>query len=105
MKKTEYESPHNTKAVNFLDVTLDLGTESHKPYRKPNDRPLYVHVGANHPQNVLKQIPLGINKRLVTIYSTSEEFDRAVPDQRGYTGRVFTSFFPSVKKLRQVLLV
>ena len=46
--------------VNFIDVTLDLGTESHKPYRKPNDRPLYVHVDSNHPPNALKHIPLGL---------------------------------------------
>ena len=48
--RVTFDSPHNTMAVNFLDVTLDLGTGSHKPYRKPNDRPLYVHVGSNHPQ-------------------------------------------------------
>ena len=78
--RVTFESPHNTMAVNFLDVTLDLGTGSHKPYRKPNDRPLYVHVGSNHPPNVLKQIPIGINKRLATISSTSEDFDRAAPD-------------------------
>ena len=67
-------------AVNFLDVTLDLSNESYKPYRKPNDKPLYVHVDSNHPPNVLKQIPLGINKRLATISSSKEAFDRAAHD-------------------------
>ena len=65
--------------MNFLDVTLDLTNESHKPYRKPNDRPLYVHVESNHPQSVIKQIPKGINKRLLNISSSKEHFDRAAP--------------------------
>ena len=74
-----FENPHNSKVVNFLDVTLDLTNESHKPYRKPNDRPLYVHVESNHPQSVIKQIPKGINKRLSNISSSKEHFDRAAP--------------------------
>ena len=32
----------NLKIVDFLDVTLDLNTMLHKPYMKPNDRPLYT---------------------------------------------------------------
>ena len=74
-----FEKTHNTKAVNFLDVTLDLTSECFKPYRKPNDRPLYVHVESNHPQSVIKQIPKGINKRLSSISSSKEHFDRAAP--------------------------
>ena len=33
--------------VNFLDVTLDLAKENFRPYRKPNDKPLYVNVESN----------------------------------------------------------
>ena len=29
----------NLKAVNFLDVTVNLRNESYKPHRKPNDNP------------------------------------------------------------------
>ena len=77
--KVTFENPHNTIAVNFLDVTLDLGTASYKPYSKPNDRPLYVHVHSNHPPSIIKQIPLGINTRLATISSSKEAFERAAP--------------------------
>ena len=28
--------------VDYLDVTLDLERELHRPYRKPGDKPLYV---------------------------------------------------------------
>ena len=65
----------SSKEVNFLDVTLDLDTETHRPYRKPNDQPLYVNVKSNHPPNVLKQVPIGINKRFSTISSREEDFN------------------------------
>ena len=77
--KIIFEQPHDLKEVNFLDVTLNLTNESFRPYRKPNDKPLYVHVDSNHPASVIKQIPLGINKRLVNISSTQDDFNRAAP--------------------------
>ena len=39
----------NLHVVNFLDVTFDLSTGKHKPYRKPNDDPLYINKHSNHP--------------------------------------------------------
>ena len=33
----------NLHVVNFLDVTFDLSTGKYKPFRKPNDDPLYIH--------------------------------------------------------------
>ena len=32
----------NLTSVDYLDVTMDLGLETYKPYRKLGDRPLYV---------------------------------------------------------------
>lgn len=66
----------NMKRVDFLDVRLDLETNKYTPYRKPNDYPLYVHKHSNHPPSVIKQIPISINKRLSTISSNKEEFDK-----------------------------
>ena len=40
----------STTRVDFLDITLDLAKDKFLPYRKPNDVPLYIHVGSNHPQ-------------------------------------------------------
>ena len=37
----------STTRVDFLDITLDLAKEKFLPYRKPNDVPLYIHVGSN----------------------------------------------------------
>ena len=33
----------NLKIVNFLDITFDLTNGTYKPYRKPNDEPLYIN--------------------------------------------------------------
>ena len=69
----------NLETVDFLDVTLDLINDRYGPYRKPNDRPLYVHAESNHPPNVLKQIPISINNRLIAIASSEAEFNKAKP--------------------------
>ena len=60
------------KQVDFLDVTFDRSKEKFKPYRKPNDRPVYVNTGSNHPQVVLKKIPEAINKGLSSISITKK---------------------------------
>ena len=65
--------------VNFLDVVMDLENENYKPYRKPGDKPLYVNSWSNHPPLVLRNIPLGINKRLCEISSNKEVFLEAIP--------------------------
>ena len=65
----------NLTVVNFLDITLDLHNEKYYPYRKPNDKPIYIHRDSNHPPHVTKQIPKAINKRLNEISSDKESFD------------------------------
>ena len=54
----------NQVRVDFLDVTLDLKTGLYKPYKKPGDKPLYVTAFRNHPPQILKNIPQGIEQRL-----------------------------------------
>ena len=65
------------KIVNFLDITLDLESGLFKPYMKENHTPIYVNSQSNHPPAVLKNIPLGVNKRLSKISSNKEVFDKA----------------------------
>ncbi|XP_065190597.1 uncharacterized protein LOC135821526 [Sycon ciliatum] len=69
----------NMKAVNFLDITMNIATGIYKPYRKPNDTPLYVNTKSNHPPSVIKSIPVGVNKRLVSISCTKEVLEQARP--------------------------
>ena len=66
--------------VNFLDVTFDLSTDTYKPFRKPNDTPVYIHVHSNHPPHIKKQLPHMISNRLSTISSTKTAFEEASPE-------------------------
>ena len=45
----------NLKAVDFLDVRLDLINHTYKPYQKPNSKTVYINKHSNHPPNYLKQ--------------------------------------------------
>ena len=55
----------NLSATDFLDVTFDLAANKYFPYRKPNDRPLYINAKSNHPPAVIKELPKMINRRLI----------------------------------------
>ena len=80
----------NKKIVNFLDVTLNLTTGSHRAYTKPNTTILYINNLSNHPPTILKNIPLEVNRRLCRLSSSKEEFLAVVPpyqealDKAGY---------------------
>ena len=68
------------KSVNFLDINLDLCNGTYKPYRKPNDKPLYLNIGSNHPKSVKNAIPTSVNKRLSNISSSPDQFRKAAPE-------------------------
>ena len=67
----------NLSKIDFLDITMDLSNETHQPYRKPNDTPLYINTKSNHPPHVLKNLNSAINKRLNMLSSNSQIFDNA----------------------------
>ena len=69
----------NRIEVNFLDVTMNLATESYKPYHKPGETIKYVHVDSNHPPSIIRNIPLGVNRRLSDISSSQAIFEAAAP--------------------------
>ena len=56
----------NIKIVNFLDITLDLNTMIHKPYNKPNDKPIYVH---NQTSKYSEQFPSFYQQKAYTPFS------------------------------------
>ena len=58
------EISSNIKIVNFLDVTLDLSSNSNKPFIKSNQNPSYINVNSNHPKNIIKQISKAVNLRI-----------------------------------------
>ena len=50
----------NLKTIDFLDVTFDLNNNVHKPFRKENNKPIYINKHFNHPPSILKQLPKSI---------------------------------------------
>ena len=68
----------NLDAVDFLDVHLDLKSNTFKPYMKPNNTPVYIHSQSTHPNQVIKQLPLSINKRISDLCSSKEVYDESI---------------------------
>ena len=74
----------NLKFVNFLDITLNLNNGKYYPYRKPNDKPVYIHKQSNHPPNIIKNIPDSISRRVFDISYDKEIIIRAAPSMKTY---------------------
>ena len=63
----------NLKIVNFLDIEMNLGTGTYRPYRKPDNMPVYIIRKLNHPPTIIKEILKAIVKWISDI-SSSELF-------------------------------
>ena len=66
-----------TKVPGYCSSNLSDG--SYRPYRKPNDNPVYINAASNHPPSVLKHIPKMVEKRLQSISSDEAVFNNAKP--------------------------
>ena len=64
----------NITIVNFLDTTFDLITDIYRPYRKPNDTPVYINKNSNHPPTVLQQLAKSVSKRISETSSNEQIF-------------------------------
>ena len=42
----------NLKVVDFSDVALNLSKGTYSPYKKPNDKILYINTLSNHPPQI-----------------------------------------------------
>ena len=69
----------NLRTVNFLDVTFNLCNGKYYPYRKPNDKPLYINRLSNHPPSILRQLTSAISRRLTDISYDADVFREAAP--------------------------
>ena len=69
----------NLKSIDYLDITLDLNTESYRPYRKTNNDTRYINAKSNHPPSILKQIPAAISKQISINSSNKQIFQKAAP--------------------------
>ena len=68
----------NIRVVNFFDTTFDLITNIYKPYRKPNDNPVYINKNSNHPPTVLRQLAKSVSKRISETYSNEQIFKESI---------------------------
>ena len=60
--------------TDFLDVTLDLATNTHRPFRKTNASTRYVSLRSNHPPYIKRELPNMIQKRLSLLSKSADEF-------------------------------
>ena len=67
-------SKTNLKMVDYLDVTFDLQNNNYKPYRKPNNLPVYICKHSNHPPSILNELPKSIAKRISDLCSSENIF-------------------------------
>ena len=57
---------------------FDLENDIYEPYRKPNNKLLYIDKHSNHPLNILKQLPKSIEKRIFETSSNIDVFNRSI---------------------------
>ena len=69
----------NLIETDFLDVTFNLNSGKYWPYRKPNNRLLYIHLKSNTPPSIKRQLPKMVEKRLADISCDQQEFKKAAP--------------------------
>ena len=67
----------NMKIVDYLDIQLNLNDNTFKPYRKPNNDPIYINKESNHPPTVIRKITDSINKRISGISSNEVIFNNS----------------------------
>ena len=93
--------------TDFLDVTLNLKTEKHWPFRKPNDQQLYININSNHPPSIKKALPNMISNRLSELSCNLDNFKKAIPQyknaikQSGYNNNLIFSETQPKKKSRK----
>ena len=76
--------------MDYLDITPNLNDGSYKPYRKPNATTIYINKESNHPPNIINQIPSAIEKRISSLSSSKEIFDKS---KKYYEGALAKSGF------------
>ena len=97
----------NIIQTDFLDITLNLKTEKHWPFRKPNDQQLYININSNHPLSIKKALPNMISNRLSELSFDLDNFKKAIPPyknaikQSGYKDNLIFSETQPKNKLRK----
>ena len=84
----------NVKFKDFLDISMNLETGIHRPFRKEDSIPTYINVNSNHPPHIIKNLPNMISKRISKLSSNEEVFNQEANlyneglRQAGYTEKI-----------------
>ena len=65
----------NLKEVDFFVFTLNLQNGTYCPYKKTDDKLLYIHSTLKHRPKIMKQLPNSISERLSKNFSNQESFN------------------------------
>ena len=72
----------NLKENDFLDVAQNIQDGSYRPYKKPNDKLLYIYSSSNHPPKTIKQLPNFISERFSKNFFSKEIFNIAKAEHK-----------------------
>lgn len=64
--------------LNYLRRYVKLKKQILLSYKKPNEEPDYMHVNSDHPRSILRQLPMPIEKQLLSASSLKEILERTV---------------------------
>ena len=84
----------NLKSVDYLDITFDITTGTHKPFNKINNNPRYINANSNHPPYIVRDIPESVSKRITTnscnenIFNTANPFYNDILKNCGYKNKI-----------------
>ena len=60
-------------------MIFNLHKNTYKPYRKPDNYPVYININSNHPSTTIEELPKCIGKRLSELWCYKEIFEKAIP--------------------------
>ena len=55
-----------------------MNDQTYEPYRKSNNDPVYINKYANHPPNIIYEVPKAISKRLTSTSCNKNVFNRNI---------------------------
>ena len=68
----------NITTTDYLDVMFNLKTDSYRPYRKPNDWPVFMHMESSHPPGTKDQMAKNTYSRISMLSSDETIFNEEI---------------------------
>ena len=75
-KKLKITIEANITETDFLDISFNLISGIHKPFRKDDNIPTYINKQSNHPTHIKNNLPTMISKRISMLSSNEQVFNQ-----------------------------